>query len=63
MTEDEGSGQNEEDEASEVLYNESEELNQAESTGDFDVMSASSEANNKDEMDGKTLIALCGVWH
>ena len=51
----EGSGQNEKDEASEVLYNESEELNQAESTSDVDIRSIAPEANNYDETDGKTL--------
>ena len=50
----EGSGQNETDEANEVLYNESAELNQAESPNDVDIRSTAPEANNYDETDGKT---------
>ena len=60
LAEDEGSGDNEKYEANEVLYNESDELNQSESASDVDILSTALEANNKDETDGKTLIALCG---
>ena len=69
LAEDEGSGDNEKDEANEVLYNESDELNQSESTSDVDILSTALEANNNDETDGKTLLALCGyginsgIWY